>query len=57
MVIDRVAVAKQGDNALGRVCPVLGSTLTYAGIVGQGRRSKVKVKCKKLCFGITVALL
>ena len=27
------------------------------GIVGQGRRSKVTVKCKKSCFDITVTSL
>ncbi len=31
--------------------------LGQAGIVGQGRRSKVKVKCQKSCFSITVTLL
>ena len=31
--------------------------LGQAGNVGQGRRSKVKVKCQKSCFGVTVALL
>ncbi len=28
--------------------------LGYAGIVGQDRRSKVKVKCQKLCFDFTI---
>ncbi len=31
--------------------------LGYAGNVGQDRWSKVKVKCPKLCFDITVTLL
>ena len=31
--------------------------LGYAGIVGQGRRSKVKVKCSKSHFDITVSCL
>ncbi len=31
--------------------------LEYAGIVGQCRRSKVKVKCQKSCFDFTVTLL
>ncbi len=31
--------------------------LGQAGIVGQGRRSKVMVKCSKSCFDITVTCL
>ena len=31
--------------------------LGWVGIVGQGRRSKVKVKCQNSCFDTTVTLL
>ncbi len=36
---------------------VVNLDLGKAGIVGQGRRSKVKVKFQKLCFDITVTSL
>ncbi len=38
-------------------CTRVDLDLGYAGIVGQGRRSKVKVKCQISCFDIIVTLL